>query len=124
MDLANKIEQMARYATIRPEWGDRMQDILAKHGVLPGYHAGPKIFIKAYGEQLEKAKEDYMQKSKNAKEMVLMDPVTKQEHDCGITAFIDDIGDKAIATGVKQLTEEAKLEFHSKKEALDQVGSP
>ena len=124
-ELAHELTtQRSRYAAVRvyEKAAEGHTDVLLGSGVMPGDHAGPKFFCKAYNEGVDIAMEKYRQGSKQAWRLWACSPLCPKSISMGRTGFVDDLGVKVTGGSLEELLEDEAMEQAVLKDQLGDMG--
>ena len=104
------MRQRVEGAVLRVETFEGHIDLRVGEGVMPGDHAGPRLFNNTYCMAMARALMSYAAKSESAGAMVVASPFDGRKAYLGATGFVDDIGAKVIAKSIDQMVSESSLE--------------
>jgi len=91
-------------------------------GVMPGDHAGPRLFNNTYCRAMTRAFRSYAAKSETACTLVVASPFDGRRASVGATGFVDDIGATILGKSIAQVVRESDLEQFCVKQQTDKLG--
>ena len=116
------IQQRLQYAVIRLGPPGQQRYVLARSGVIPGDHAGPKCFNRGMMLPVRLAAARYRAQCPRKQLLCMSSFLSPEPLPCHITGFVDDLASKVVGTTCSEVVTEKKLQDSCIKQAMAEVG--